>query len=243
MDGELLTQKLVDWIKERVLTAGCRGVVLGMSGGVDSAVLAVLCHQAFPKSTLGVLMPCHSLPEDKAHALEVARQFDIPTTEVVLDPIFDALLQILPDDKDITSRRLAQANLKARLRMLTLYYLANQRQYLVAGSSNRSEIAVGYFTKHGDGGVDIMPLGNLVKGQVKELARSLKIPRAIINKPPSAGLWPGQTDEGEMGFSYAELDRYLLTGQAPEELGGKIEAMIAASKHKRAMPPIPKLQF
>jgi NAD+ synthase len=123
--------------------------------------------------------------------------------------------------------------------MVTLYYVANQLKYMVAGSGNRSEITVGYFTKHGDSGVDIMPLGNLVKAEVRELARHLKIPREIIDKPPSAGLWEGQTDESEMGFSYAALDRYILTGEAPEELKRKIEAMKAASAHKRAMPPIP----
>ena len=239
MDKELLAQKLVSWIKDKVLAAGCKGVVFGLSGGLDSSVLAVLCHRAFPENALGVIMPCRSCQEDKAHAQEVASQFAIPTTEVVLDGIFDALLQALPDYKaDTTLSQLAQANLKPRLRMLTLYNIANQLKYLVAGSSNRGEIALGYFTKYGDGGVDIMPLGNLVKGQVKELARFLDIPRAIIDKPPSAGLWEGQTDEDELGFSYEALDRYLLSGEASDELKSKIEAMIAASNHKRQMPPI-----
>jgi len=242
MDTELLAQKLVAWLKEQALAAGCRGFVLGMSGGIDSSVLAVLCCRAFPQNTLGVIMPCHSLAEDKAHAQEVASRFAVPTTEVVLDGVYDALLQILPDDKaDSAPGRLARVNLKARLRMATLYYIANQLKYLVAGSSNRSEISTGYFTKYGDNGVDIMPLGNLVKGQVRELARSLGIPQAIIDKPPSAGLWPGQTDEGEMGCTYEALDGYLLTGKAPDELKKRLEAMIAASHHKRQMPPIAEL--
>ena len=240
MDTGSLAQKLVSWIKEKVLTAGCRGVVLGMSGGIDSSVLAVLCQRAFPKNTLGLIMPCHSIQEDKAHAEAVASQFAIPTTEVVLDSIFDVLLRALPDYRaDATLRQLAQANLKARLRMLTLYYIANQLKYIVAGSSNRDEIAIGYFTKHGDSGVDIMPLGNLAKGQVRELSRFLQIPRPIIDKPPSAGLWAGQTDEGEMGFSYEALDRYILNGNAPADLKRKIESMMAASSHKRSMPPVP----
>ena len=239
MDTELLTQKLVSWIKEKVLDAGCQGVVLGMSGGLDSSVLAALCQRAFPQKTLGVIMPCHSQPEDKAHAEEVASQFSIPTITVILDNIYNSLLQTLPDYKaDPTFRQLAQANLKVRLRMTTLYYTANQLQYMVAGSGNRSEITVGYFTKYGDGGVDIMPLGNLVKGEVKELARYLEIPRAIIDKPPSAGLWEGQTDEADMGLSYESLDRYILEGDAPAEVKTKIDAMIAASNHKRSMPPI-----
>ena len=100
------------------------------------------------------------------------------------------------------------------------------------------KLAVGYFTKHGDGGVDILPLGNLVKEQVRELARFLDIPQPIIDKPPSAGLWPGQTDEDEMGISYEELDRYLLTGEAPDGLREKIETRMAANAHKRLPPPV-----
>lgn len=126
--------------------------------------------------------------------------------------------------------------------MLTLYYFANRLKYVVAGASNRSELSVGYSTKYGDSGVDILPLGNLVKGQVRELARFLDILRQIIDKPPSAGLWEGQTDEGELGLSYEELDRYLMSGEAPDELRMKIESMIAACEHKRQPPPVPSFQ-
>ena len=242
MNTEQLTEKLVSWIREKILAAGRRGVVLGMSGGLDSSVLAALCRRAFPQNTLGAIMPCYSSPEDKAHARAVAAKFSITTTEVVLDDIFTALRQTLPDYKSSpTASRIAQANLKARLRMLTLYYIANHLQYMVAGSGNKSELSIGYFTKYGDGGVDILPLGALAKGQVRELASFLAIPQEIIDKPPSAGLWQGQTDEDEMGISYDALDRYLLTGEASDELKKKIEAMIAASSHKRALPPIPGL--
>ncbi len=239
MDTDLQAQRLVAWIKERVLAAGCRGVVLGLSGGLDSAVLAVLCQRAFPQNTLGVIMPCLSNNEDKVHAEELAKKFGISTTEVVLDDVFSTLLKLLPDYRsDPALKQLANANLKVRMRMLTLYYIANQLQYMVAGSSNRSELTIGYFTKYGDSGVDIMPLGNMVKGEVKELARFLGVPPVIIDKPPSAGLWEGQTDEDEMGFSYETLDRYILTGDAPVEIKAKIEAMIARNNHKRFLPPI-----
>ena len=239
MNTEELAQKLVWWIRDRVLAAGCKGVVIGMSGGLDSSVLAVLCYRAFPRSMLGILMPCYSSQEEVEHAQAVANQFSIPTEKVALDNVFDALLRVLPDnDVDSNISRVAKGNLKARLRMLTLYYFANQLKYMVVGSSNRSELSVGYFTKYGDGGVDIMPLGNLVKRQVKELARFLGIPQPIIDKPPSAGLWDGQTDEGELGLSYEELDRYLVTGQANGELRGRIESMIATSNHKRQPPPV-----
>ena len=243
MDTRQLVEKLISWIRDKVLAAGRRGIVVGMSGGLDSSVLAVLCQRAFPQSMLGVLMPCHSSQEDGEHAQIVASKFSIPTRIVVLDTVFDTLLKALPSDRvEPTASRLAKANLKVRLRMLALYYFANQLKYMVAGASNRSELAIGYFTKYGDGGVDILPLGNLVKGQVKELASFLGIPQQIIDKPPSAGLWQGQTDEGELGLSYEELDRYLVTGEASNELRDKIESMIAASNHKRLPPPVANLQ-
>lgn len=239
MNAEQLAEKLVFWIKDKVLAAGCKGVVLGMSGGVDSSVLAVLCHRAFPKNTLGLIMPCYSSQQDEEHAQAVASLFSIPTKKVKLDTVFDTLLGALSGGKvGSAGGGVAEANLKARLRMLTLYYSANQLQHMVAGSGNRSELSVGYFTKYGDGGVDMLPLGNLVKVEVRELARYLGIPQQIIDKPPSAGLWQGQTDEGEMGLTYEQLDRYLNTGEASNEVRKKIESMRAASAHKSQLPPI-----
>ncbi len=243
MGAEQLADKLASWIRDKVLAAGCKGGVVGMSGGLDSSVVAVLCHRAFPQSMFGVLMPCHSSREDDEHTRAVARKFSIPTKTVVLDTVFDTLLKALPDDEvEPSVNQLAKANLKARLRMLTLYYFANQLKYMVVGSGNRSELSVGYFTKYGDGGVDILPLGNLVKGEVTELAIFLGIPQEIINKPASAGLWPGQTDEGELGLGYKELDHYLVTGEASNEVKRKIESMIAASDHKRLPPPVASFQ-
>ena len=240
MDSAELVEKLVSWIKEKVSAGGCRGTLLGMSGGIDSALVAVLCQRAFPRNVLGVLIPCHSDPQDMEHALLVAKQFAIPTRTVVLDNIYDTLLQILPEvSGDTAVSRLARANLKVRLRMVTLYYLANQLKYMVVGSSNRSELAIGYFTKYGDGGVDLMPLGNLLKWQVRELSSFLGIPKEIVDKPPTAGLWPGQTDEGDFGFSYDDLDRYLTTGQAASAVRTRIESMIAASGHKRQLASLP----
>jgi len=240
MDAESMAKKLSGWIKDRVVSAGSKGVVFGMSGGVDSSVVAALCIKAFPENALGLLMPCHSIDQDRVHAEAVAKKFSVPTKLVVLDSVFDEYLKILPDFKPGKSlTQLAQANLKARLRMITLYYVANQLKYLVVGSGNRSEMTVGYFTKHGDSGVDILPLGNLVKKEVRELARHLGIPKEIIDKAPSAGLWAGQTDEGEMGFTYEALDTYILTGKALEELKKRIEGMRATSAHKCTTPPIP----
>jgi len=237
---EELVSKLVAWIREQAEEAKRQGVVFGLSGGIDSSVVGVLCKRAFPDNCLAVIMPCYSSETDIQHAIAVAQKFQIPFRYVILDEVFDALREALPDGGlDPGTKRIAEANIKPRLRMITLYYLANRLDYLVVGTGNRSEISVGYFTKYGDGGVDILPLGNLVKTQVRELAMHLGIPDEIIHKPPSAGLWEGQTDEGEMGITYEELDRYLLTGAAPEGIKKKVDAMMARSAHKRATPPIP----
>ncbi len=237
-----LAQKLISWIGDTVASAGANGAVLGMSGGIDSAVASVLCKRAFTETTLGVIMPCNSLDIDREHAELVAEKFNIPVKVVVLDKAFDCLLSSLTDEGyDAATRKMAENNIKPRLRMITLYYLANRLNYLVIGSSNRSELSVGYFTKHGDGGSDVIPLGNLAKRQVRELAKYLDIPREIIDKPPSAGLWDGQTDEAELGLTYDELDRYLITGKADPKIKKKIDFKINQSTHKRRLPPAPPL--
>jgi NAD+ synthase len=237
---EELSSKLVEWLREQVKKAGLQGVINGLSGGVDSSVVSVLCHKAFPKSSLVLILPCHSQPLDIEHALLVVEKFGLRARKVVLDSVFDQLLESIGEVKGSTETEyLAKANLKPRLRMATLYYFANKLNYLVVGTGNRSELTVGYFTKYGDGAVDVLPLGNLVKTQVRELARYLGIPQVIINKPPSAGLWAGQTDEAEIGVTYSQLDQYILTGQAPGSVKKRIEALKEASEHKRAPIAIP----
>ena len=235
-----LANKLIAWIREQVALAKRSGVVFGLSGGLDSAVVAVLCKRAFPDNALALIMPCYSSETDIKHAEAVAEKFHIPISTIALEGVFDTLLMVLSvGDYEPAAQKMAEANLKPRLRMLTLYHSANRLGYLVVGTGNSSEISIGYFTKYGDGAVDIMPLGNLVKSQVRELAIHLGVPKEIIQKPPSAGLWEGQTDEGEMGITYEELDRYLITGVAVEEVKKKVDAMIARSAHKKAMPAIP----
>jgi NAD+ synthase len=237
---EDLSRKLADWIKAQVLEARGEGVVFGLSGGVDSSVVAALCRRAFPEACLGVVMPCHSDASDVEDARLAARELGITTATVELDGVLDALLQVLPQtDGGPDARKLAVANIKPRLRMTTLYYFANLRGYLVVGTGNRSEAAMGYSTKYGDAGVDILPLGNLLKNQVRDLARHLGVPERIITKPPSAGLWEGQTDEEEMGLAYEELDCYLATGEASEEVRRRVDSQSRATAHKLAPPPIP----
>jgi NAD+ synthase len=234
---EQLAEHLTDWIRAEVTAGGGCGAVFGLSGGIDSAVVAALAKQAYPQHTLGVVMPCHSDPRDAEDGVLVAHHFGVPSATVDLGPVYDLLLEALSAcSTDLPDSRLATANLKPRLRMTTLYAFANQLGYRVLGTGNRSELAVGYFTKYGDGGVDVLPLGSLVKNEVRDLARSLGVPERIITKPPSAGLWADQTDEAEMGLTYEELDAYLLTGAASPAVKAKVDAMNAASEHKRALP-------
>lgn len=238
-DWQALAEKITSWLREQVEKAGAKGLVFGLSGGVDSTTTAALCKRALGGNTLGLLMPCHSNPADEEDARLAAETFGIKTEQVDLTPIYDRLLASLPEGTDI-----ARANLKPRLRMLTLYYFANSLNYLVVGTGNKSEVICGYFTKFGDGGVDLLPLGDLLKSEVWELARFLGVPERIIQKTPSAGLWSGQTDEGEMGITYKALDAVLtaLEEGRPEEVPladlEKVQAMRVASEHKRNMPPI-----
>lgn len=231
IDVDKVINEAVEWIRSTVRVAGAKGVIIGLSGGIDSAVAAALCKKAFPEDTLGVIMPCYSDPIDEEHALLVADAIGLETKTVVLDQAFDTMKALLGvQDND---PRLAVANIKARLRMVTVYYNAGVRNYLVAGTGNRCELAIGYFTKYGDGGVDFMPLASFVKKEVIELAYRLNIPEIVITKPPTAGLWEDQSDEKEMGMSYTELDNYMLTGNGPEYIKNKVEAMNKRSAHKR----------
>jgi NAD+ synthase len=236
-----LPNQIAAWLCEQLASACADGFVCGLSGGVDSAVVAGLAVRAVgPERVLAVLMPCHSHPDDAALGQLVADTFGIAAITVDLGDTCEALVAALPP----SDHPLAAANIKPRLRMIVLYYLAQSRSYLVLGSGNRTEIEVGYFTKYGDGGADLLPLGSVYKTQVWELARELGVPPTVIERPPSAGLWPGQTDEEEMGITYRELDRVLAAIEAGDISGvysatlGKVQGMIARSAHKRALPPV-----
>jgi len=231
-------ERITHWIRDKVLEAGARGAVVGLSGGIDSSVVAVLCKRVFPDDTLAVIMPCHSHPQDMQDALQVAKRFAIRYFIVDLGPVYDKLLEMVLKNVG-ESHFIAEANIKSRLRMTTLYYYANLYNYLVVGTGNKSEILTGYFTKYGDGGVDIEPIGNLLKTEVYEVASILDIPENIINKKPSAGLWVGQTDQQEMGVTYEELDKYLETGEGPDHVKVRVEQLMKKNLHKRQLPPIP----
>jgi NAD+ synthase len=247
-------EKIALWMRSQLSSAGARGFLVGLSGGVDSAVVARLAQMAAPGAVTGVLLPCHSDPQDEVHARSVASHFSLPTMRIDLSASYDLLaaeaqaaLGVLPESvRSVTAAdplrgRVPLANTKPRLRMTALYFIANSINYLVAGTGNRSELAIGYFTKYGDGGADLLPLGRLLKGEVREMAKELGVPGPIIDRPPSAGLWIGQVDEDEMGFTYAELERYLDEGPqaVSPALAMRIERLTRGSDHKRMMPPLP----
>ena len=234
-----MKNKIISWIKEQVKQSKAKGIVMGLSGGIDSSVVAALVKEAIgSKRLFGLFLPCHSHGQDLEDAKLVARKLKIKTKLIDLSAIYDSLIRLLPD-----AGSLAKANLKPRLRMIVLYYFANKLNYLVCGTGNKSELMAGYFTKHGDGATDILPIGDLLKKDVKKLAAELCIPKRIIDKAPSAGLWIGQTDEGEMGISYIDLDNILASFERGSRLPKdnkvcKVRKMVENSGHKRQGPKV-----
>ncbi|HJZ77398.1 MAG TPA: NAD(+) synthase [Vicinamibacterales bacterium] len=250
-------ERIAGWMRRQLAAAGARGFVVGLSGGIDSAVVARLAQLAAPGNVIAALLPCHSDPADERDAASVAAHFSMMTVRIDLSETYDAevraclaALATLPEQMRATPPadplrgRVPLANIKPRLRMSALYFLSNTINFLVAGTGNRSELAIGYFTKYGDGGVDLLPIGHLVKSEVRALARELNVPPAVIERTPSAGLWMGQSDEAEMGFTYADLERYLDEGPqgVSPALAMRIERLIRISEHKRALPPVPDVQ-
>jgi len=234
-------EKVVEWLQELVKGTGTNGILVGLSGGIDSSVVAFLIKKAFPNESLGVVLPCKSNDKDRADALAVAEASGLEYVEVELteahDIILDRIDKQLGDKKG--NHRLTDANLRARLRMTTLYGIANGLGYLVSGTDNAAELLTGYFTKYGDGGVDMLPLAHLTKREVFEWAKVLGVPQSVIERAPSAGLWEGQTDESEMGTTYDMIDDYIEGKEIPEADKVIIERMNRVTEHKRTMPPAP----
>jgi NAD+ synthase len=241
-DPEVFVRHFEIWVKEYIERSGAKGTVSGLSGGLDSAVVAALLNRVFKDKHLALFVNIESSMGDREDARLVANHLGLNYKEIDLTAVYKQLLQVLPPDNG-----LARANLKPRLRMGVFYYFANLDGRLVAGTGNKSELMVGYFTKFGDGACDFLPIGSLYKTQVRELARYLGIPEKIILKPPSAGLWVGQTDEGELGITYSELDKalYFLEQGKEEEIDlairTKVLNLIKKSEHKRLLPPVFKI--
>lgn len=231
----------IEWLREKVKNSGTKGILVGLSGGIDSSVVAFLIKKAFPENSMGVILPCKSHSGDKEDAIALAEAANIKYIEVELtseqDSILNKVVDALGEDFEEQNKRLTDANLRARLRMSTLYAVAGAQGYLVAGTDNAAETYTGYFTKYGDGGVDILPISELTKREVYQWAEVLGVPQSVINRPPSAGLWEGQTDESEMGTTYAMIDDFLEGKEIPEADRIIINRMHERSQHKRELPP------
>jgi NAD+ synthase len=229
---------IVQWLTDEMKRAGARGFVCGLSGGLDSSVCAALIKQA-TDNCLGLVLPIESSVEDCDDAAAFATQLSLKIEYIDLNTLYNTFTRLLP-----SGNHRALGNIKARLRMIVLYYYANMNNYLVCGTGNKTEIMLGYFTKFGDGASDVLPIGDLYKYEVQQLARTLSVPEKIIVKVPSAGLWQNQTDEGEIGFCYEDIDQALqdiMRGTVSGECAQTLKRMIEQSEHKRQLPRICKI--
>ncbi len=258
--GEKNIKKISEFIHAKVSESGSTGVVIGLSGGLDSATTAYLCAKSLNKEQiLGIIMPTETTSYyDIEDAITVAEELGIEYEIIHVDDLIAPFKELCMHSvsnklKNTDARELANANLKARIRMMILYYHANDLGRMVVGTGNRTELLVGYFTKYGDGGVDILPIGNLYKTEVRKIAKELGVPEKIIKKAPTAGLWEGQTDEEELGIKYETLDKllYMMVDKMMEdtEIANNLDISIEEvlrikdkvqnSRHKLEPAPMP----
>jgi NAD+ synthase len=253
IDFKKIVEEIIKFIVKIVEEAKANGVVVGLSGGVDSSVVATLCVQGLGKDkVLGIIMPTEFTPQkDIDDALDIAKWLGIKTEIVNIQSISEAFFKALRIDEKDLKQRIPMANMRARIRMIILYYYANLNNYLVAGTSDRSEILIGYFTKYGDGGVDFLPIAHLYKTQVRKLAEYLGIPSRIAHKPSSPQLYPGHKVTDELPIDYEKLDP-ILVGLFDKKLSqnqvslltgidisiiNEIVQRFEKTKHKRNYPP------
>jgi NAD+ synthase len=242
------------FLRAHALSDGATGVVLGLSGGIDSALVARLARDALgAEHVLGVLLPDGRFPRElRTETEEYARTLGIESRTIPIDAVERAFRDLLPEVGD----RVTLGNVIARIRMTVLHTLARERRRLVAGTGNKSELLLGYFTKYGDGGVDLLPIGDLYKTEVGEAARDLGLPAAVRERAPTAGLWEGQTDEGELGLPYSEIDQILFGLErlrTEEEIAEalaiplvrvhEVAERMTRSRHKRRAAPVAKVGF
>lgn len=249
-------EKICSFIKRKVEKSGADGVIVGVSGGLDSAVTVALCSRALGKENVyGLILPEKETIKEETlkDAREIAAMFAGRVEEIDFTDAYRTLAKEMPDFAD--GAKIPNGNLKARLRMCVLYYYANKFGLLVSGTGDRSEIELGYFTKHGDGAADLLPIGDLYKGEVRALAHFLGVPAQVADKKPSPGLWLGHTAEEELGLPYQTVDELLKAFSAGEKLDDvagrlkikkeaalKIKRMMDESGHKRALPEVCRLK-
>ena len=233
--------KRVEWISSLLAESGCTGVVFGNSGGKDCTLVGALCRLA-TKNVVGIIMPCDSVRNygrDRDDAIFCANYYDVKTLEVDLSPVKQVFKKaVAPLTEGDNAQRLTSAdiNINPRLRMMTVYVYAAAHNCLVAGTGNRSEIAMGYFTKWGDGAYDFNPIADLTVTEVYAMLRELNAPDIIMDKVPSAGLYEGQTDEDDLGISYKAIDDILLYNKGSEADKAKVDDVMKKTEHKRNMP-------
>lgn len=255
IDAPSVAERIAEFISEQVEESELKGAVVAVSGGVDSAVTLALTVRAIGRERVkAVTMPeCDITPErDVKDVMRLAEMFDVTCDVVEITPVIQVMRSLLPlyDPSDLISL----GNVKARVRMTIAYHYANSLRRMVIGSANKTEWLTGYFTKYGDGGVDLMPIADLYKTQVRQLAGHLLIPRRIIEKTPTAGLWPGQSDEGELGIKFEILDQLLYAWELgigvtdiAKELGVDISTVervlerLRINEHKRRLPLLLRL--
>jgi NAD+ synthase len=256
IDPETVEKRIVKFLQTRLSESGRKGFIFGLSGGIDSSTTAALCARAIQQDNLLALIMPHgdSDPQDKEHALLLVDKFKIPYKVIDITGAVEAIQANLPfcslsgsngRDRELRTRNTI-GNIKARIRMVNLYMAANETNRIVVGSGDKSEFLIGYFTKFGDGGTDILPIADLYKTQVRSLAKYLGVPDVIMAKPSSPGLWKDQTAEGEIGMKYEQLDLILYglehfmepqqiadTLKIPAEMISKVESNIRRAEHKR----------
>jgi NAD+ synthase len=258
IDADKTLRSISNFIEYSLIESNAQGLVMGLSGGLDSSTAVMISARVVnPEKILALIMPTSSTPRgDVEDAVALAKELGINYKVLDLDPLLAPVENICREGLNKEHKHLAQANLKPRMRMMILYYHANALNRLVVGTGNRTELLVGYFTKYGDGGADILPLGNLYKKDVRQLAEHLGMPASILGKKPTAGLWPGQTDEEDLGISYVLLDKilYLLADENLDEdevatkLGissrevVKVRIMMQQAQHKLQTPPIAQIE-
>lgn len=257
LDFSEVEKRITRFIREYVFNSGAEGIVLGLSGGIDSSTVAALSSRAIGGNhVLGLMLPEKENfnQKDIDDATVVAEKFNIKTQVCDMTPVLDCFYESIPIFEQ--SSRLCKGNIKARTRMIYLYYYANKLNKIMCGSSDKSETMMGYFTKWGDGASDIAPIMDLYKTQVRKLAIHLGIPEELTLKPSTPALWPNQTAENELGIKYETsdlilfgLERFMQTEEIAKQVGTQkstvetVKNRWLANEHKRRMPIAPKIGF